>query len=275
MQMKNGKQGSAATAAFFSLLLVILVAATVYVFAAKLYPAPPAITTVGQEIDQQYGRTLWVTGLVFVLSQLGLAWAIFRYRDQGQRVHFSRGNNTLEFVWTSATIVLFLGLGVSARHAWAEVHFTDPAPDAIQIEATGNQFVWNFRYAGPDKTFGKLSPGLVSSSTGNPLGLDPSDPASKDDIVVPTMTVPVNQQVQLLIRSQDVIHSFFVRELRLKQDAVPGMIIPMHFTANQIGQYEIICSQLCGLGHYRMRSFLNVVSEPDYQAWLKQQAAAQ
>jgi len=85
----------------------------------------------------------------------------------------------------------------------------------------------------------------------------------------------VDHQIELLLRSQDVIHNFYVRELRLQQDAVPGMVIPIHFTANQIGQYDVVCTQLCGLGHYRMHTFLNVVSETDYEAFLKQQAAGQ
>ncbi len=101
--------------------------------------------------------------------------------------------------------------------------------------------------------------------------MTPKIPPGKDDIVVPTLTIPVNHQIELLIRSQDVIHSFYVRELRLQQDAVPGMVIPIHFTANTTGAVmKIVCTQLCGLGHYRMRSFLNVVSEPDYEAFLKQ-----
>ena len=89
--------------------------------------------------------------------------------------------------------------------------------------------------------------------------------------MVPTLTVPVDHEVELLLRSQDVIHNFYVRELRLQQDAVPGMVIPMHFTANKIGRYEVVCTQLCGLAHYRMRTFLDVVSESDYENFLKQQ----
>ena len=116
---------------------------------------------------------------------------------------------------------------------------------------------------------------LVSPATGNPLGLDPNDPAGKDDIVTSSLTVPVNRPIELLIRSQDVIHNFFVRELRLQQDAVPGMVIPMNFTPDRIGHYEIVCTQLCGLGHYHMHSMLNVVSADDYASFLKQQAAAQ
>ncbi|HUJ31190.1 MAG TPA: cytochrome c oxidase subunit II [Candidatus Acidoferrum sp.] len=271
MRSSKRDRGSAATAGLLSLLIVILVVVTVYVFVARLWVAPPAITSVGHEIDHQYDLTLYVTGTVFILSQMGLAYAIFRFRDRGQRATYTHGNNAMEVIWTSATIILFVGLGLLGYKAWAEMRFTEAAPNAIQVEVTENQFVFNFRYAGPDGKFGKLDPKLISASTGNPLGLDPNDPAGKDDIVVPTLTVPVNHEVELLIRSQDVIHNFYVRELRLQQDAVPGLMIPMHFTADTIGRYEIVCTQLCGLAHYRMRSFLDVVSESDYQNFLKQQ----
>ena len=271
LRNRNSESGSAATAVLLALLIVILVAVTVYVFVTNLYPPPPTITEVGKAVDHQYFLTLCVTGTVFILSQLGLAYAIWRFRDRGQPAHFTRGNNTLEMIWTTATIVLFLGLGLLGRKAWAEVRFTPAEPDAVRVEVTTNQFVFNFRYPGPDGKFGRLDPKQVSASTGNPLGIDENDPAGKDDIVMPTLTVPVNHQVELLIRSQDVIHNFYVRELRLQQDSVPGMVIPIHFTANQTGHYEIMCTQLCGLGHYRMRSFLDVVSEADYQNFLKQQ----
>jgi cytochrome c oxidase subunit 2 len=275
MRIRKPNSGSAAPAASLALLLVILVVVTVYMFVSHLYPAPPPITSVGAAVDHQYDLTLYVTGIVFILSQLGLAFAVFRFRDHGQQANFTRGNNTLELLWTSATIILFLGLGFLGRKAWADTRFTEPAANAIHVEVTTNQFVFNFRYPGPDGKFGKLDPKQISPSTGNPVGIDPNDPAGKDDIVVPTLTVPVNRQVELLIRSQDVIHNFFVRELRLQQDAVPGMVIPIHFTAEQVGQYEIVCTQLCGLGHSRMHSYLNVVSDSDYENFLKQQAAGQ
>ena len=247
---------------------------TVYYFMAKVYWFPAPINDIGHEIDAQFMRTLLITGIVFVAAQLGLAYAIFKFRDRGQKAASFEGNNTMEIVWTLATIVLFVGLGLYARNAWAQVHFMGAEPGALQIEVTGQQFVWNFRYAGPDGKFGREKPELVSASTGNPVGLDPTDPASKDDVVSPVIVVPAGREVELIIRSQDVTHSFFVRELRLKQDAVPGMEIHMHFTATEPGDYEIVCSQLCGLGHYRMHSILTVMSETDFQKWMRDQEAA-
>ena len=251
--------------------LVALVVVTVYIFVVGIWVPPASITSVGNEIDHQYHLTLLVTGTVFILSQLGLAWAVFRYRDRGQRARYTHGNNTMEVLWTTATLILFVGLGLLGYRAWGAVRFTQAAPDAIQVEVTANQFVFNFRYPGPDGKFGKLDPKQISASTGNPLGIDANDPPGKDDIVVPTLTVPVDREIELLIRSQDVIHNFFVRELRLQQDAVPGLVIPMHFTATKTGRYEIVCTQLCGLGHYRMRSFMDVVTDSEYRNFLKQQ----
>lgn len=272
LDLRWAERGSGATAVMLSVALVAFVVVTTYIFVAGIWAPPASITSVGEEIDRQYHLTLLVTGTVFILSQLGLAYAIFRFRDRGQRATYTHGNNTLEVLWTTATIILFVGLGLLGYKAWGEVRFTQAAPDAVQVEVTANQFVFNFRYPGPDGKFGKLDPKLISASTGNPLGIDPNDPTGKDDIVVPTLTIPVNREIQLLIRSQDVIHNFFVRELRLQQDAVPGIVVPMHFVANKTGRYEIVCTQLCGLGHYRMRSFLDVVTQSEYENFLKQQA---
>ncbi len=269
------ERGSTAPALLLAILLTFLVVATVYVFVARLFPAPPPITSAALLVDRQNNVTLYVTGAIFVLAQLGLAFAVFRFRDRGQRARFTHGNALLEALWISLTLILFLGLGFLGRKAWADVRFTPADPGAVQIEVTTNQFVYNFRYPGPDGKFGRLDPSLVNAPAGNPLGIDPNDPAGRDDIVVPILTVPVDRPVELLLRSQDVIHNFFVRELRLQQDSVPGMVIPVHFTANRIGQYEIVCTQLCGLGHNKMHSMLNVVSESDYQSFLKIQAAAQ
>ncbi|MDE3135865.1 MAG: cytochrome c oxidase subunit II [Acidobacteriota bacterium] len=272
MRSRETEQGSGATAGFLSLLLVILVVATVYIFAARIWPMPPSITRVGDWIDSQYRLTLWITGIIFVMAQLGLAWMVFRYRDHGQKVRFVRGSHVLEVIWTTATLVLFMALGAMAVHAWSQVHFVAPAPGALQIDVMAEQFTWNFRYAGPDGKFAPAEPKNYNDSLGNPFGIDP-DSKDKDDIVSPILVVPVDQEVELRMESKDVIHDFYVRELRIKQDIVPGMIIPIHFTPRVIGRYELMCAQLCGMGHNRMHSYLEVVSETDFQKWLKQQEA--
>lgn len=266
---------SAVPAALFALLLVVLVGGTVAHFGIQKYHAPPPITATAEEVDRQYHLTLYLMGGVFVAAQLGLAFAILWYRDRGRRARFLSGNNALEFTWTAAAIVLFLGLGALGRKAWADVRYTGTEAGSVQVEVTGAQFVFTFRYPGPDGKFGKIDPQLISASTGNPLGLDPGDPAGRDDIVTSVLTVPLGRPVELLIRSQDVVHNFFVRELRLQQDAVPGLVIPIHFTPEQTGRFQIVCTQLCGLGHQKMHAFLDVVSESVYEEFLRQQAARQ
>ena len=268
------ERGSTSVALALAVFLVFMTVVTGYIIMAKIWWFPPAITDLGHEIDAQFTRTFIITGIVFVMAQIGLAYAVFRFRDRGQKATYFEGNNTMEIVWTLATVILFVGLGLYARNAWAQVHFIGASPGALPIEVTGQQFVWNFRYAGPDGKFGRQKPELVSASTGNPVGLDPTDPASKDDIVSPVIAVPAGREVELILRSQDVTHSFYVRELRLKQDAVPGMEIHMHFTATVPGEYELACAELCGLGHYRMHTMLQVLSEPDFEKWMKDQEAA-
>ena len=145
---------------------------------------------------------------------------------------YSHGNNRLETMWTSATALLFLGLVLMGTKIWAGVHFDAPPADAIPIEVLGKQFAWSFRYPGPDGKFGRTDLKLVNDSGGNPFGLDDKDPAGKDDIVSASLKVPAGKPIKLIMHSRDVIHNFFVRELRMKQDIVPGMEIPMSFQAD-------------------------------------------
>ena len=136
------------------------------------------------------------------------------------------------------------------------------------MEVTGLQFAWYFRYPGPDGKLARTKPELEDASVGNPVGIDPDDPAGKDDVVTGTMYLPVDRQAEVVLRAQDVIHSFFIPAMRFKQDAVPGLMIHMHFTPTKIGDYEIACAELCGLGHYKMHGILKVVSQADYDQWL-------
>lgn len=274
MLSRKSSTGSAAPAALFAIVLLILVGSTLYFHIAKTWWFPPSITPVGDQIDQQFFITFVLTGIVFVLAQVALAWLIFRYRDRGQKAKFVRGNHGLEVIWTTITLVIFVGLGIMAARAWGEVHFGGPAPGALEVEVTGVQFQWNFRYPGPDGKFGRIITKDIDASVGNPLGVDPNDPEGKQNIVVPDLYLPVNQPIELMLRSQDVIHSFFVRELRVKQDAVPGLVIPIHFEIDKTGDYEITCNQLCGLGHYHMHAMLHVMSQADFDQWEKKQWAS-
>jgi len=216
-------------------------------------------------------RTLIVVGIIFILAQFALGYVIVKFRNDGGRASYSHGNNKLETLWTSATALLFIGLVVMGTKIWASVHFDEAPPDAIPIEVTSKQFAWSFRYPGADGKFGRTDLKLVNDSAGNPLGIDEKDPAGKDDIVSASLKVPVGKPIRLMLHSRDVIHNFYVRELRLKQDLVPGMEIPFHFQADKIGIYEVPCSELCGLGHFQMRTTMQVMSEADFEAWKQQQ----
>ena len=135
------------------------------------------------------------------------------------------------------------------------------------IDVYAHQFAFNFRYAGPDGIFGHTGIEFINDAEGNPAGLDPGDPAAKDDIVTANLRIPAGRDVLLRLHSRDVIHDFFVRELRTKQDIVPGMEIPLEVRVEKPGSYEIVCAELCGLGHSQMRSLLIVMPPAEYDQW--------
>ncbi len=247
---------------------ITLVSMYFFVYGPESWWLPPAISEYGEPYDQHFMLTMWITGIIFFLAQLGLAYAVYRYRDRGQKATYSHGNTKLEVVWTAAATVLFIGLVLGGNSIWVQAHLEAPPADALQVEVWGQQFAWYVRYKGPDGKFGRVVPELMKEAIGNPLGLDPDDPDAADDLVMPVIAVPVNRPVEVILRSKDVIHNFGVRELRIKQDAVPGLENRLHFTASQIGVYEVPCMEICGLGHYQMRTFLQVKSEADFEQWL-------
>ena len=251
----------------------ILTVVIAYFFFAKTWWFPPAISEHGHIYDAQFMRTLVVVGIIFVAAQFALGYAIFKFRNDGGRAKYSHGNNKLESIWTTATAILFIGLVVMGARIWAAVHFDEAAPDAVPIEVMAKQFAWNFRYPGPDGKFGHTELSLINDAGGNPMGLDDKDPAGKDDIVSASLKVPAGKQIKLIMHARDVIHNFFVPELRLKQDIVPGMEIPLHFTADIPGIYEVPCSELCGLGHFQMRTTMQVMPEAEFEQWKQQQQA--
>lgn len=244
-----------------------LTGAIVYCFAGKFWWFPPPISQHAIVYDQQFNSTLVITGVIFTAAQAALGWACMKYKDDGKRAAYSHGNNTMEALWTSATAVLFVGLVLMGTTIWANVHLTEAPADALQVEALGKQFKFYFRYPGPDGKLGKTDIKQINDANSNPFGVDEKDPAGKDDIQSTIIAAPSGKPVRLLLKAQDVIHNFFVRELRLKQDMVPGMEIPFSFTADKVGDYEIACSELCGQGHSQMKSILKVMTPDDFEKW--------
>ena len=240
---------------------------------------PEDISTHGHMIDDQFVDTMLEAGISFLASQILLAFFIWKFSSfkAGDKVKNlpggARGLVIAAFLLVGTEA---LALGVFGVKAWATVYFTPPAANALPIQIQAGQFAFYFRYPGPDGTFGPLHPDQISEANANFFGLDTThDQDSKDDIVTAELAIPVNREIHLLMHSKDVGHSFFVPELRVQQDFVPGLDVSVHFTATKIGKYEIVCTQLCGLGHYNMKAYLEVKSQEDYDAWLKQQAALQ
>jgi cytochrome c oxidase subunit 2 len=224
----------------------------------------------GPALDHHLLLNLWIALALLVLVHLILFFGLLA-RRRDQPTHLWR----IEYLPLAAFAILFSLVAFKAERLWAASRYTGADPSALQVEITGVQFAWYFRYPGPDATFGTKKPRLVAPGEGNPLGIDPTDPHSADDLVTSELVLPVNRQVDLRLNAQDVIHGLFIPEMRLKQNAVPGQTIHVHFTPAAPGTYAILCTQLCGTGHYRMNANLRVVSPEQFAAWLsaKQKAA--
>jgi len=256
------------------LLIVIwlITFVSTYFFMAKTWWLPAGASAAAAGIDHHFTVTYILMGIVFVAAQVSLGYLVWKYRDGGssKRAAYSHGNVTLEIVWTVLTTILFVGLNLASSSIWASERFRPAEPNAVHVEVTAMQFAWYFRYPGADGKFGLTKPELEDASAGGEaaLGLDTNDPASKDDVVTGVMVVPVNREVEVILRAHDVIHSFYVPSMRFKQDAVPGLAIHMHFTPIKTGDFEIACAELCGLGHYKMHGMLKVVSQEEFDKWL-------
>jgi cytochrome c oxidase subunit 2 len=261
-----------------ALLIAALAAATVALFFQPKWWFPDAISAHAKAYDAQFLLTLCVIGAIFLLAQALLVWVIFRYRDRGQTPSTTAGSHKLEIIWTAATAVVFLGLAFTGQGVWSSLHLRAAAAETLRIEVLAKQFAWSYRYAGADGVFGRVDIRQIDDSSGNPFGIDAKDASGRDDITAALLRVPAGRPVELHLKSRDVIHNFFVRELRLKQDTVPGMTIPLRFIADKPGTYEVPCSELCGLGHHQMRSSLIVMPAEAFDQWLRdeqQKVAAQ
>ena len=212
------------------------------------------VSTYGTTLDDLWLVILWVTGIIFFATEIILLVFMVKYRHrEGRKAEYIQGSHKAEVVWTAIPFVLVMALAFYSKGVWDEIRDPDLIPtNAYPINMIATQFEWNATYAGTDGEF------------------DTSD----DFVSRNVLHVPVAQPVVVNLIAQDVIHSFFLPEFRVKQDAVPGMIIPVWFEATRTGEFTLACAELCGLGHYTMGGTVLVHSQADFQDWLAEQQAA-
>lgn len=216
------------------------------------FPFPENISSYGANIDFMFWVITILTGVVFVLVEVALVVFLFKYRHrEGRKAFYSHGNQRLEIIWTAATAAIVLILGAWSWPLWLNIKDPNRFPAAdLEIGIHVKQFEWNIQYPGADGRLGT------------------ADDFTKRN----QLHIPVNAKVRGTLESEDVIHSFYLPNFRLKQDAVPGMKIPVWFEATKTGNYEIACAELCGLAHYRMKGAVTVHTAEEFQTWSAQQA---
>ena len=234
---------------------------------------PIQASTHAAEVDQMTVLVHWLMLVLFVGWGFFFLFVLFRFR-KGANPKASYTGAHGKFAKSTEVAVALIEIALLVFYAipaWATRVKAFPAEsEAVVVRVIAEQFAWNIHYPGPDGKFGRTDIKLVSAD--NPIGLDRSDSAAKDDITtINQLNLPVDRPVLVHLSSKDVIHSFGLYEMRVKQDAIPGMSIPVWFIPNRIGEYEIACSQLCGLGHFRMRGFITVQSAANYQKWYDDQ----
>ena len=249
-----------------AVLIGVMTALSVWMFVSGKWWFPASISEHGPAYDQQFVLTIIVVGVSFVGAQLGLAYAVWKFRDRGdkERATYTHGNNRVEIAGVVVTTIVFVTVAFLGQRVWARLHFQPAPADASRVRVVAQQFQWNFHYAGADGKFGRTDPQKIKDESLNYIGLDSSDEASKDDAVVSTLVTQVNRPVELNLASRDVTHSFWVPPLRFKQDAVPGLDIKVHFTPQKAGRYEIACAELCGQQHYKMKAYMLILPAEEY-----------
>lgn len=221
-------------------------------------------------IDHALNVTLWICAVAFIALNLFMAVAIWRYRHRpGNRAHYEPENARLEkrlTFWTAIGIAGMLAPGLLAWHEYVTV------PDnAAIVEATGQQWQWSFRYPGADGVLGTAEVAHVTPE--NPFGINPRDPYGRDDILVENneLHLPVGRPVKMVLRSKDVLHDFYVPQFRAKMDLVPGIVTYFWMTPTVAGTFDILCAELCGVGHFQMRGTVVTERQADFDRWLGEQ----
>lgn len=222
-------------------------------------------------LDEAVDITFWITGVVYMAVLFFMAYCVIKYRySKDRKAAYEPENHKLEWWLTGLTTVGVVALLTPGLLAWED--FVTVPDDATEIEVVGKQWEWNFRLPGKDGKLGKTS--IKDISDDNFFGIDPKDPRGQDDIIVEgdDLHMPMGKPIKVLLRSTDVLHNFFVPEFRAKMDLVPGMITYVWLTPNRSGTFDIMCSELCGVGHHTMRGAVVVEEDDAYQAWLEEQS---
>lgn len=221
-------------------------------------------------IDFTINLTFWVTGAVFVIVNLFMAYCVYRFRHKaGQKAVYEPENQKLEVGLSVVTAVGVMAMLAPGLFVWAQ--FVTPPDEATEYEVVGQQWQWSFRYPGNDGQLGTVDTRFISED--NPFGMNPEDPNGQDDILVkdPEMYLPIGKPVKALLRSKDVLHNYTVPQFRVKMDMVPGMVTYLWFTPERLGSYDILCEELCGIGHHVMRGRIVIAEQAEYDQWLAQQ----
>jgi cytochrome c oxidase subunit 2 len=236
---------------------------------------PVAASAHAGEVDQIMSLVHWLMLVLFVGWGLFFAYVLFRFRQGRQPRASYHGVRGRWSTWVEGGVLVaeIVLLAFFSIPFWSTNVDALPARhDSIVVRVVAEQFAWNVHYPGPDGEFGRTEAALVNPD--NPIGLDRTDPRGKDDLTtINRMNLPAGKPVIVFLSSKDVVHSFGLPQMRVKQDAVPGIVQPVYFTPTEVGQWDIACSQLCGLAHYRMRGIYEIQSQADYEAWLKEEAS--
>lgn len=238
---------------------------------------PPQAAAHAAEIDEVIVLMHWLMAVLFVGWGLFFIYTLIRFRQGANPVASHTGikagwSKIVEGLVVLAEVILLVVFSIPAYNARVAAFPAEPQSTVVRVVA--EQFAWNIHYPGADGRFGRTDIRLVNPE--NPLGLDRNDAAAKDDVfTINQFNMPVGKPVIVHLSTKDVIHSFGLPQMRVKQDAIPGIVHNLWFTPTSTGDWEIACSQLCGLGHYRMRGFYAVQTQAQFDAWMREQQAAQ